>query len=166
MRSFLTTVAAAAVAAALAGPSLASDQASDQLAANAGLTAAQAGTLSLTDVAQAKFNRDTENAQTSVAAHPATAAARATLAANAHIPAATADGLTLSQIAAAKFSRESDDAGQSPAEVGAVALSTRSVDAGTDRSQLIANARLDADTAAQLSLTEIAQVKFDRDGTN
>lgn len=162
MRSILLTVAAAATAAALAGPSLASDQ----LAASAGLTPVQASGLSLTEVAQEKFNRDTENRQASVEGRQATDAARARLAANAGISADAADGLSLAEIAAVKFSRESSDSAQDPARAGSVTKAARSVAPGADRSQLIASAGLDADDARALSLSEIAQAKFDRDTDN
>ena len=68
MRTTLITLAAAAVALAVAGPSLADDQ----LAASAGLAPSAAAGLSLTEIAQAKFNRDSENRQTVVEPRAAT----------------------------------------------------------------------------------------------
>jgi hypothetical protein len=89
-----------------------------RLIANAGLTPEQARGLSLTQIAAAKFNRDSddENQQrarrvgdVTVISRSASAAAWSQLAANAGLSPEEARGLSLSEIAAAKFARESDD---------------------------------------------------------
>lgn len=159
MRSTLITLAAAAVAFAVAGPG----RADDQLAANAGLAPAAAAGLSLTEIAQAKFNRDSENRQAVVERRAATAEGRAALAANAGIAPADAGALSLTEIAAVKFSREAEDAAQNPAVRGSVTKAARSVAAPVDRTQLVASAGLSPAEATGLSLTAIAAAKFDRD---
>lgn len=153
------TPAAAVLAVVLAGPALADSQ----LAANAGLSQAEASSLSLTEIAQAKFNRgnssESQNIQRAV---PASESGRAALAANAGVPADQAGRLSLTEIAAVKFTRGSSDNDQlRPAKLEA-SLATRSVNS-RGWAQLVSNAGLKAEEAASLSLTEIAAAKFDRD---
>lgn len=157
MKTYLNPLAAV-LAVALAGPALADSQ----FVANAGLTPAAAAGLSLTEIAQAKFNRDAGFTQNAQPVSQASTEGRSTLAANSRLPAGAADGLSLTEIAAVKFTRGSSDNNQiRPADLGA-SLATRSVG---DRawSQLVSNAGLSADEAAGLSLTDIAAAKFDRD---
>lgn len=157
MKSYLAPLAAA-VAIALAGPALAGGQ----LASNAGLSQSEAAGLSLTEIAQAKFNRDAGFSQHAQPASEASTDARGNLARAAGLSADAAEGLSLGQIAAVKFSRGSSDNDQiRPADLGAT-VATRSLD-NSARAQLISNAGLTADEAADLSLTEIAAAKFDRD---
>lgn len=158
MKTYLTPTAAV-LAVALAGPVLADSQ----LAANAGLTSAEAAGLSLTEIAQAKFNRDnSDERQNLQSGSPASQSGRAALAAGAGIPADQARDLSLTEIAAVKFSRGASDNDQvRPAGLEAT-LSTRSVDA-RGWEQLVSNAGLTPEEAANLSLTEIAAQKFDRD---
>ncbi|HVL22399.1 MAG TPA: hypothetical protein VM422_15700 [Amaricoccus sp.] len=157
MKTYLTPLAAV-LAAALAGPALAGSQ----LATNAGLSSTEASGLSLTEIAQAKFNRDAGFTQNAQGASTASVDARAGLARAAGLSADAAQDLTLGQIAAVKFSKGSSDNDQiRPADLNA-SLATRSAD---DRAwaQLVSNAGLTADDAASLSLTDIAAAKFDRD---
>jgi hypothetical protein len=164
MNSRITTLAAAAVALTIAVPSFAD---SSQLVASAGLSQSEAAGLSLTELAQAKFNRDNrDDAQRIVDTSPASAAARVQLGANAGLAADQAQTLTLTEIAAAKFNRESAGGDQQRGELGSVTLASRSVRDGSDRAQLAANAGLGQDEAAGLSLTEIARAKFARDTYN
>ena len=92
--------------------------ASPQLAANAGLTPSEAQGLTLSEIAAAKFNResDGDNQQrvarpdvVTVASRSAGGSASSQLAANAGLTPDAARGLSLSEIAAVKFARESDD---------------------------------------------------------
>ncbi|MBB5220962.1 hypothetical protein HNP73_000883 [Amaricoccus macauensis] len=157
MKSYLAPLAAA-VAIALAGPALAGGQ----LASNAGLSQSEAAGLSLTEIAQAKFNRDAGFSQHAQPVSEASTDARGNLARAAGLSADAAEGLSLGQIAAVKFSRGSSDNDQiRPADLGAT-VATRSLD-NSARAQLISNAGLTADDATGLSLTEIAAAKFDRD---
>lgn len=164
MKTYLSSLAAAAVALTVAAPSFADSQ----LAASAGLSQTEAAGLSLTEIAAAKFNRDSrgDDAQVIVETNPASAQARVRLAANAGIPADEAEALTLTEIAAAKFNRESAGTDQQRVERGSVTLASRSVPAPADRAQLIGSAGLTADAAQGLSLTEIARAKFARDTYN
>lgn len=156
MKTFLNPLAAV-LAIALAGPALADSQ----LAANAGLSPAEAAGLSLSEIAQAKFNRDSNFTQDAQKPFQPSAEGRANLARTAGV--ANAGDLSLTQIAAVKFSRGASDNDQiRPAGLG-VSLATRSDNQNT-RTQLVANAGLNADDAAGLSLTDIAAAKFDRDG--
>lgn len=157
MKTYLNPLAAV-LAVALAGPALADSQ----LAANAGLDPAQAAGLSLTEIAQAKFNRDAGFTQNAQHAADASAFGKANLAGSAGLTADAARDLSLSEIAAVKFSRGSRDNNQiRPAGLDA-SLATRSLD-GNSRAQLVSNAGLSADEAAGLTLTDIAAAKFDRD---
>lgn len=157
MKTYLTPLAAV-LAVALAGPALAGSS----LATNAGLSPADAAGLSLTEIAQAKFNRDAGFTQNAQAASTASADARSNLARAAGLSADAAQDLTLGQIAAVKFTNGASDNNQiRPADLNA-SLATRSAD---DRAwaQLVSNAGLSADAATALSLTDIAAAKFDRD---
>lgn len=158
MKTYLSPLAAV-VALALAGPALADSQ----LGINAGLTPSEAAGLSLTEIAQAKFNRDSSGEyQNAQAAQSATPEGRAHLASRLGLAPDAASNLTLTEIAAVKFTRGSSDNNQiRPAKLGAT-VATRSTDDHA-RAQFVSNAGLDARTASGLSLTEIAAAKFDRD---
>ena len=86
MKTRITSLAAAAIALALAAPAVAD---SGQLAASAGLSPSEAQALTLTEIAQAKFNRDArgDDRQVIVRHQVASAEARANLAENAGLPA-------------------------------------------------------------------------------
>lgn len=150
---------AAAVALAVAAPAFA-----DQLAANAGLSPAEAQGLSLTAVAQAKFNRDTRGDDRHDIVIPvAPSGDYDQLAAVAGVPSAEAGGLSLAEIFVAKINRESRGDDQQLAKSGSVTMASRSPFAGADRSQLIAAAGLSAAEAQGMSLGQIAAAKFQRD---
>ena len=161
MKTYLNALAAAAVALTAAAPSYADSQ----LAASAGLNPAQAAGLTLTEIAQAKFNRDArgDDRHVIVVHGVASAEARAQLAANAGVSPVDAQGLSLSEIAAAKFNREGSGDDQQRVVRSDVTKAARSVADNSAWAQLIASAGLTTDEAAGLSLSEIAKVKFDRE---
>ncbi len=162
MKTLLTSLAAVA-ALSIAAPAVAD---SGQLAASAGLSPAEASGLSLTEIAQAKFNHGArgDDRQVIVRHEPVSADARANLAVYAGVPADAAGDLSLTEIAAAKFNRDSDDSDQQRVERGRVTVTTSGALRTNDRwAQLIASAGLERSEAAGLSLTDIAAAKFDRD---
>jgi hypothetical protein len=160
MKTQLSTLAAAA---ALALAAAAPGFAQSQLVASAGLTPEEAAGLSLTEIAQAKFDRDTDG-QVIVHHGVADSATKAALAADAGLSPAQAQNLTLNQIAAVKFNRESSGSDQQTVQRSqATTAATRSADSPRARAQLIASAGLSPDAAASMSLTDIAAAKFDRD---
>lgn len=132
-----------------------------QLAAAAGLSPAEAAGMTLTEIAAAKFNRDTrgDDRQSISDAAPVRVDQdrHAQLIAVAGIAPADATGMTLTQLAAGVFNAGSD--GDDAQAV--VTMSTR----GPVRigSQLVAAAGLDPVEAQGMSLTEIAAAKFARD---
>ena len=148
---YLNSIAAVAIAFA-AVPAFA-----DQLAGNAGLTPAEAQGLSLTEIAQAKFNRDTRgDDRHPVVVIPGSGGDYTQLAAVAGV---SADGLTLDQIFVAKINREARGDDKQRATGGAAAMSTRSPYLGGNE-QLAASAGISDEGQ---SLTEIAAAKFARD---
>lgn len=163
MKSHLNILLATAVALGVAAPGFAADQ----LTANAGLSQTEAAGLSLSEIAQAKFNRDARSDATPLIVTPNTTSAAGLdrFARVTGIPAGQAQGLTLSEIAAIKFNRGKSGDDRQSVKSGA-SLSTRSVENVAARAQLIANAGLTGEEAAGLGLTEIARAKFDRDGAN
>jgi hypothetical protein len=131
-----------------------------QLAAAAGVSPAEAATMSLSELAAAKFTRDSadENHQkiADTRVIPVDPARHAQLIASARISPAEAESLTLSQLAASKFNAGSDDDNAQP-----VAMSSRGpVSVG---SHLAYTAGVDPAEAGGMSLTEIAAAKFARD---
>ena len=147
---FINALAAAAIALA-AAPAFAGTQ----VIASPGV--------SLTEAAQAKFNRDTRGDDRIAFVTPGKSSpeAKAQLAANAGLSAEEAQGLSLNEIFVAKINRESrGDEQQRPAG-GAVTMSSRSV--GVADAQLIAAAGLTSAEAAGMTLQEIAAAKFARD---
>jgi hypothetical protein len=120
--------------------------------------------VSLTEAAQAKFNRDTGRDNQQIIPAPAgeaSPAARGQLAASAGLTAEEAKSLTLTQLFVAKINREGDRDEQQVSKGGMVTMSSRS--AVADRSQLAAAAGLSPAEAAGLSLQQIAAAKFTRD---
>jgi hypothetical protein len=159
MKYYLNSIAAAAVALAAAAPAFAGGQ----LAANAGLTAAEAQGLSLTEIAQIKFNRETrgQDRQVIVKHGVASADSVASLAANAGISPAQAQGYSLTEVAAVKFNRETRGQDAQRVERGSATMAARSAPAdNASWSQLISGAGLSAAEASGMTLTEIAAVKF------
>ncbi|PZQ51535.1 MAG: hypothetical protein DI556_05110 [Rhodovulum sulfidophilum] len=161
MKTNINLLAAAAIALSAAAPAFA---ANDQLVAAAGLSQAEASDLSLAEIAQAKFNRGDRGDATPliVAREPASAANRDRFARSVGVSSDEAEGLSLGQLAAIKFNRTQTGGDRLPVK-GAASIATRSAQNPAARAQLIANAGLDQDEAAGLTLTEIAQAKFNRD---
>jgi hypothetical protein len=159
MKTYLNTIAAAAVALAAAAPAFANDQ----LAASAGISPAEAAGLSLTEIAQAKFNRETggDDRHEIVTPGVASAASLASFAKAAGLSPAEAQGMSLTEIAAVKFNRETRGQDAQRVERGNVTMAARSVPAdNAGWAQLIASAGLSPADAAGMSLAEIAAVKF------
>jgi hypothetical protein len=156
MKYFAQTIAAAAVALA-AAPAFA-----DQLAANAGLSPSEAQGLTLTQIAQVKFNResDTDDRQ-AVIIVPGNSASYDQLAASAGLSPAEARGMTLDEIFVAKVNKESDTDDQQLVSGGNVTMASRSPFSANP--QFAASAGLSPAEAAGMSLTEIAAAKFARD---
>jgi len=119
--------------------------------------------ITLTESAQAKFNRDTgrDNRQILVMHGMAEPGSFAQLAASAGLTAGEAQGLTLGQVFVAKINRENGRDQQQLVKGGSVSMSSRSAAGGY--SQLAAGAGLTPDEAAGLTLNEIAIAKFNRD---
>ncbi|HET9067716.1 MAG TPA: hypothetical protein VFN28_03655 [Amaricoccus sp.] len=150
---YLNIIAAAAVAFA-AAPAFA-----DQLAANAGLSPAEAQGLSLTEIAQAKFNRDTRgDDRHPVVVIPGSGGDYTQLAAIAGVSADKSPN----EIFVAKINREARGDEKQAVKTGAM-LSSRSVKGGAGYVQLAASAGISPADAAGMSLGEIAAAKFARD---
>jgi hypothetical protein len=159
MKYYLNALAAGAVALAAAAPAFADGQ----LAASAGISPAEAAGLSLTEIAQAKFNRDTRQDDRHVIVAPGvvSAASLASFAAAAGLSPSEAAGLSVTEIAAVKFNRESRGDDAQRVERGSVSMATRSPGASNGGyAQLAASAGLTPRQAAGKSLTEIAAIKF------
>lgn len=139
MKSYLTTIAAATVALAAAAPGFAGTQ-----------VIAQPG-VSLTEAAQAKFNRDTRQDDRQFIIHPGQTSAEAAVS-------------PLNVALVAKINKESRGDEQQAVKGGTVTVATRSTATGSSYAQLAASAGI-AD-ASGLSLTEIAAAKFARDTYN
>ena len=151
-----------AIALGIAAPAFADSQ----LAASAGLTTEQAAGMTLTEIAQVKFNREASDADRSLSSIPPTngSADSTRLAASAGI-APDAAGMSLTEIAAVKFNNDTrPDDSQSVVHASGVTVASRSVaDPGQAFAQLIASAGLTSSEAEGMSLTRIAAYKFDRD---
>ena len=150
---YVNIIAAAAIAFA-AAPAFA-----DQLAANAGLSPAEAQGLSLTEIAQAKFNRDTRGDDRHPIVVPGSGGNVTQLAAVAGV---SPDGKSLNEIFVAKINREARGDEQQAVKSAAM-VSTRSVKGGAAYGQLAASAGISPADAAGMSLSEIAAAKFARD---
>ena len=158
MKTYLNVLAAAAVALTATAPAFA-----DQLAASAGLTASEAAGMSLTEIAQAKFNRESRGTDRHeiVTGGVVSPAALASLAAAAGLSASEAQGMSLTEIAAVKFNREIGGDDRQRVERGNVTMATRSAPADqASRSQLIAASGISAKDASGMTLSQIAAVKF------
>lgn len=129
----------------------------------AGTTQVVAGNgMTLTQAAQAKFNRDTrtdDQHPVVIARGDASAADTAQLAAIAGVD---AEGLTLNQIFVAKINREARGDEKQAAGGSQISMASRNFPAGVP-GQLAASAGLTDEAAAGMSLTEIAAAKFARD---
>ncbi len=140
MKYYVNALAAAAVALTAAAPVFAD---TTQVVAQPGV--------SLTEAAQAKFNRDTRTDDRQFIVHPGQTAAEAAIS-------------PLNVAFVAKINKESrGDEQQAVKDGGQVTMASRSPVATGGNAQLIASAGLSADAAAGLSLTEIAAAKFAHD---
>ena len=154
--------ATAALALATAAP--AADR--SQLAANAGLTSAEAEQLTLTEIAAQKFSRDSENRQRAAIEPGTSGNAPRQLAATAGVASDEARNLDLTQIAARFFNRGSSDQDQqtvaAQGEGSLYVMGTRQQPAGDTARQLARSAGLSEDEARGLSLRQIAAHAFNR----
>ena len=151
MNSKINMIAAVAVAFSAAVPAFAGTQ----VVAGNGLT--------LTEAAQAKFNRDTRPDDRHVIVERGPASGNYEhLAAAAGLSADEARGMTLNEVFVAKINREARGDDRQAVRGGQVTMGTRSAPVAVS-SQLIAAAGLSAEEAAGMSLTEIAAAKFARD---
>jgi hypothetical protein len=132
-----------------------------QLAAAAGIPAAEAATMSLTEIAAAKFNRDTRGDDQQVVSEAQATAVdpvrHAQLIAAARLSGAEAAGMTLTQLAAGTFNAGSDD---DDAQTVVTMSSRGPVRVG---SHLAFAAGLTPEEAEGMSLSAIAAAKFNRD---
>jgi hypothetical protein len=142
MKPYLSVLAAALLA---ASPSLA-----DMIAASPGVT--------LTEAAQAKFNRDSRPDDRQITPVPGNSGIPAPLYSSAGLSAD--DGWTLEQVAAAKFDRDGQDQG---ALTNRSAESTVGLAYGMNRDylKLAAAAGLSPEEAAGMSFDEIAKAYLD-----
>ena len=156
MNYYVKTIAAAALAFA-AAPAFA-----DQLAANAGLSPAEAQGLTLSQIAQVKFNRETRgDDRQAVIIVPGHSASYDQLAASAGLSASEAQGMSLDEIFVAKVNKESDTDDQQLVSGGNVTMASAST--YSPNPQFAASAGFSPAEAAGMSLTEIAAAKFERD---
>jgi hypothetical protein len=146
MKYYLNALAAAAVAVSAASPVFANSQ----LIAAAGLTPAEAQGLSLTEIAQYKFNRETgRDGQQAAELDRVAPAVAASKPLNAVAISSANDGLSYS------------DQQRNVSRSG-VTMASRNVGNG-DWSQLIASAGLTPAEAKGMTLNEIAIAKFNHD---
>jgi hypothetical protein len=138
MKTYINAIAAAAVALAAAAPAFAGSQ----VVAGNGMT--------LTEAAQAKFNRDTRGDDRQQIVYPGQSPAEA-----------RASSLNAELVA--KINAESRGDEQQLVVGSGVTKTTRSSAAGADRGQLISAAGLSPSEAEGMSLSQIAAAKFDRD---
>jgi hypothetical protein len=158
MKYYVNTIAAVAVAVAAAAPAFASSQ----LAASAGISPEVAQGLSLTEIAQAKFNRESSQQDRHEFVVPGSNGNVAQLAASAGISASEARGMSINEIFVAKINREGGRDVQQVVKGGDVTVTSRSAN-GAAYGQLAASAGLSAAEAAGMTLGEIAAAKFARD---
>jgi hypothetical protein len=148
MKSYLNVIAAA-VLVAVGAPAIAGTQ----VKASPGVT--------LTEAAQAKFNRDTRGDDRHVKPVPGDAGATPQLYAAAGLTLAEGSAMTLGQVFVAKINRESRGDDQQRLVVdGSVAMGTRAYGQDSGHPQLAASAGLTEAEAAGLSLSEIAAAKL------
>ena len=138
MKYYVNALAAAAVVLTAAAPVFAGTQ-----------VVAQPG-VSLTEAAQAKFNRDTRPDDRQFIVLPGQTPAEAAVS-------------PLNVAFVAKINKESRGDEKQAVKGGSVTMASRSPVATGGNAQLIASAGLSADAAAGLSLTEIAAAKFAHD---
>lgn len=135
----------------------------DQLSASAGLDPTEAAGMSLTEVAQAKFNRDTRGDDRQAFVVPGQGGDHTRLAVAAGLSPDAAGTMTLAQIFVAKVNREARGDDRQADAAARVTMSSRSPMGGAGYGQLAASAGISPADAAGLSLAEIAAAKFARD---
>lgn len=154
----------AAVAITLAGAGSAS---ADQFTASAGLTAEAAQGMTVTDIAQHKFNRDLSYSDRQVVSIPPVngSAGRSQLAARAGVAPETARSMSLTALAVAKFNNESrrDDRQGVVPSTRTTLVSRSVVGPSNAHRQLAASAGLSPAEAEGMTVAEIARYKFNRD---
>jgi len=150
----LPITAAAAVALLLSGASAFADT---RVIASSGVT--------LTEAAQAKFNRDTRDGEPQVTPTPGASEPSRQFYAAAGLTLGEGRGMSLGDVHVAKINRESrgDDMQRIS---GDETVTSRAYGQGSDYRQLAASAGLDDEAAAGLSLTEIAAAKFAKESSD
>jgi hypothetical protein len=166
----MTRTTILAIVASLALTAAAPVLADSQLVANAGLSSSQAEGMTLTEIAQHKFNRDVSSGDRWIVSKPAVhqPSDRGPLAANAGIAPEQARWMSLTEIAAVKFNRDAsaDDRQTVLSHVGVIVATRSGPETGGRYAQLAASAGLTSDEARGMSLGEIAAHKFSRDDTD
>jgi hypothetical protein len=150
MKSYLNILAAAAFVA-VGAPALAGTQ----VKASPGVT--------LTESAQAKFNRDTRGDDRHVKPIRGSSEPSSQLYAAAGLTVAEGRAMTLDHLFVAKINRESRGDEQQAVKSSSVTMASRGPVDQASRSQLIAAAGLSAGDASGLTLQQIAAAKFERD---
>ena len=153
MKSHISIVLSAALLA-VAAPAFAG-----QIQASPGVT--------LTEAAQAKFNKETRGDDRHVKPVAGTARPSRQLYASAGLSQAEGDSMTLEQVFVAKINRESrGDDEQRLAAAETVSMGSRAYGNGSDYAQLASSAGLDRAEASGMSLTEIAAAKFAKESSD
>lgn len=153
MKSYISTVLSAALVA-VAAPAFAG-----QIQASPGVT--------LTEAAQAKFNKETRGDDRHVKPLAGTAGPTRQLYASAGLSYADGETMTLDQVFVAKINRESGgDDEQRLATAETVSMGSRAFGNGSDYGQLASSAGLDRAEASGMSLTEIAAAKFAKESSD
>ena len=149
MKTYLSTIAAAAFVAAIGAPALA-----EQVKASPGVT--------LTEAAQAKFNHDTGRSDDRhVAPIPGSSEPTRQFYASAGLTIGEGRAMGIEQAFVAKINRESRSEDDQLLVVGEpVSMGSRAYGAGSDHRQLAVSAGLSAADASNMTLAEIAAAKF------
>jgi len=153
--NYVLNAAFAAAIAFAAAPAFAGSQ----LAASAGLSPAEAQGLSLSEIAQIKFNRDTRGDDRHPIVVPGNGGDTDQLASAAGLSKSEAAALTLDEIFVAKINREARGDERQAAPGDGATMSSRSA-SGAGYGQLAASAGIPADAAAGMTLRQIAAAKF------
>ena len=153
MKSYLNILAAAAFVA-VGAPALADTQ----VQASSGV--------SLTEAAQAKFNRDTRGDDRHVKPIPGSSEPSSQLYAASGLTVAEGRAMILDQVFVAKINRESRGDDQQLVVDESVAMASRAYGQGGDYARPAASAGLDATEASGMSLTAIAAAKFAKESSD
>lgn len=152
MKSYISTVLSAALVA-VAAPAFAG-----QIQASPGVT--------LTEAAQAKFNKETRGDDRHVKPVAGTAGPTRQLYASAGLSYADGETMSLDQVFVAKINRESGGDDEQLAASETVSMGTRAYGDGSDYSQLASSAGIGRAAAVGMSLTEIAAAKFAKESSD